>query len=301
MFRPLPHRLTIPQELVDNIVWEVAQYQDATERRSAIQALSLTSWSFRAPSRRIIFQELILREDSGEVETFQTRLRSRLQKFLDLLQHNPSLETDVRSLNIFLSTLRLSRNRVEGLRRQNAESSLLTYILSSLSHVRSFFLTVDCHTITHDWDYIDAPLKEALVHLCSSNPLTHLKLGTVMGFPMSFISHCSQITSLSVYGAVSTKCAPDPQPASQTLPKLKSLTIIDKKSSTILFPHNSNKCQCPGSSTRFDSSTLQRLELYGEVLEEPSLSIPSVTYLSLRGTRKQLLSMTRGLMIDIGL
>lgn len=272
-----------PQELVDNIVQEVGSIKDPRDRQSALRACALTSWSFLTPSRRILFAEISLQEDSGNDSSHQNNIRSKLERFWAILQHHPHLELNVRTLTVQLSSFRTYRNHEDDLRTQNAQKAILPSILSSLSNVRCFSLAFDVIWDDYNcWEYMDAPLQEGLFRFCSSRSITQLSLSIFWDLPITLIIKCPQLTSLSLYRVFLTQNDPASQPSSVT--NLKHLSVGGGRVTSPWISSHLNTRSC---YLDLALSSLETLQHRVANLPDFNFDVPSVTSLSVKGTCKQ--------------
>ncbi|KAF9553588.1 hypothetical protein CPC08DRAFT_224182 [Agrocybe pediades] len=209
--------VTIPAELIDNIVDEVAQDPDFISRRQSLKSLALSSWALRHRAHKHTFADIYL----CGMDTYLQSANPRIHFLLELLEMEqystlPGIASYIKSLNVYMTG-------PECMVRPTLDDGTLASILRRIFRSgepsggpRTLSLTLGIHGqpgMTFNWSSFNEDFQDAFRTLCRNPLFTTLHLSRFNNVPRDIFRHATlknvNMSEISLVGENLLLDAPD--------------------------------------------------------------------------------------------
>ncbi|KAF8997645.1 hypothetical protein BDQ17DRAFT_1363163 [Cyathus striatus] len=185
---------TVPPDIVDLIIDEVALLNNTSSRFPALKSCSLACRYFLESSRRHLFHSL----------TLSSKFQNKILALHDILTSSPGISTHIRKLHLLLNP----RNSI------HADQNSLPKLLHMLNNITTFALRFDSTNMRYSWLELTSAMQEALYAILQSPSIIHLSISNVHELPKSLRTCLASIptitlSSVSFQTAGNTEDIPD--------------------------------------------------------------------------------------------
>ncbi|KDR74472.1 hypothetical protein GALMADRAFT_212012 [Galerina marginata CBS 339.88] len=195
----------LPQELIDHIIDCLGADKETDPKvcKAALQACSQASWSLCIPSRKVLFSEVTLLENTKRRNKDQAT--AKLRDLAQILQLDPARSHPyLPPLTAHIRVLTIHLDRVpDTILPAHEVTSIICNILPLLTSVEKVSLKTmryifDNRFVSCSWDLVNDSKKSALLEFCKSPSIISMHISHVKRLPPNLFTDCPNLKFLSL-------------------------------------------------------------------------------------------------------